>query len=467
MVLLEALYVALGAICVAVVATPFLRARRAYTVFTLLTATAMAAALYTLYALHGRVVRLFGGSVILDPFSLSVFTATLLVSLLAGLGALRLAEESLGGAFYSILAVTLLGVMSITLSGDVVQIYAAWILAAVSSYVIIGCARDRVAAEAAMKYGAMGALATVMILYALLLTTFCRGSLYLGVGVKPHAYPFYMTAITFLAATAIGFKIGVVPFHAWLPDVYGNARPCLVAVVASLSKLLAAVFIVKLLILPVNNYPVVSAAMMAVLAAITMTYGNIGALTAPTPQLLLAYSAIAQAGYLLVGFTGLSRLPGIDRAAALEGIFLHSAGYSLAVLALFLVLDALRDEELVSWVEVQGSLSSSPLAASAAGLALATLTGVPPTAGFWGKLLMAVSVAPLMPLLVLVMGINIAVSAYYYMKLLYILVKPVKQRPRIRCGLRICVALAAAAASLILGFLTPALAGLRAYGVSG
>lgn len=461
------LYAALASLCAAVVVTPFLSARRAYTVFAVLTGVAAAAALMMLSASLGGVAVLFDGAVIIDGFSLSAFIIMLVVALLAGLGVLPFAEEGVGGAFYSILAVTMLGVMSISFSGDVVQIYAAWILAAVSSYVIVGCARDRVAAEAASKYGVMGALATVMILYALLLTAFCRGSLYLGPVARPRAYPFYMTAITFLAATAIGFKIGVVPFHAWLPDVYGNARPSLVAVVASLSKLLAAVFIVKLLILPVNNYPFVAAVIMAVLAAVTMTYGNIGALTAPTPQLLLAYSAIAQAGYLLVGFTGLSKLPGIDRGAALEGIILHAAGYSLAVLAAFLVLDVLRGEELVSWVEVRGALSSSPLAAAAMGLSLATLAGVPPTAGFWGKLLMAVSVASYAPLLVFIMGVNIAISAYYYFRLLYILVKPEASAPRIRCDIRVCTALIASLAALVLGFLTPLFGSLKAYGIAG
>jgi len=349
-------------------------------------------------------------------------------------------------------------VLSVAYAGSEILVYTSWILAAVSSYVIVGLVRDSIAAEAAIKYGVMGAFATVLLLYALTLNMYLTGSLYL----LPAMYPDRLTlsVLVFLVATSIGFKMGVVPFHAWLPDVYGNARPVLVAIVASSAKILATLFILKLLLPPAFTAPNIVALMMTALAAITMTYGNLAALAAPTPQHLLAYSAIAQAGYLLVGFAGLAHLPLTLPREAMAGVLLQVVGYAFAKSSAFIALDYYHEHCGSSWSCVKGAVKINSYAALAIVLSLLTLLGIPLSLGFWGKLLIAFSIVSYSPLLVLIMVINIAISAYYYMKFAHhiLLEEPsteVRDIGTLPSDLRVWAALIGALLSLILGLVLP------------
>jgi len=191
-----------------------------------------------------------------------------------------------------------------------------------------------------------------------------------------------LSVFVFLVATSVGFKMGVVPFHAWLPDVYGNARPILVAVVASSAKILATLFILKLLLPPAFTVPDIVAPMIAALAAVTMTYGNLAALVAPTPQHLLAYSAIAQAGYLLVGFASLAYLPVTLPREAMAGVLLQVVGYVFAKSSAFIALDYYREHCGSSWPCIRGAVKINSYVALAIILSLLILLGIPPSLGF-------------------------------------------------------------------------------------
>jgi len=429
--------------------------------FTLLIAallyTLIASTLFSIYMPRKHV--LFNGMVVIDTYTSVVLAFAAIIAILDTLAAKNVVERfGVAEPFYAIMALNILGVLSVAYAGSEILIYTSWILAAVSSYVIVGLVRDSIAAEAAIKYGVMGAFATVLLLYALTLNMYLTGSLYLLPTMLLDKLT--LSVFVFLVATSIGFKMGVVPFHAWLPDVYGNARPVLVAIVASSAKILATLFILKLLLPPAFTVPDIVAPMIAALAAVTMTYGNLAALAAPTPQHLLAYSAIAQAGYLLVGFAGLAYLPTTLPREAMAGVLLQVVGYAFAKSSAFIALDYYHELCGSSWSCVKGAVRINNYATLAIVLSLLTLLGVPPSLGFWGKLLIAFSIVSYSPLLILIMAVNIAISAYYYMKFVYHILfeelsTDVKEVRTLPSDLRIWTALASALLSLVLGLILP------------
>ena len=205
----------------------------------------VSAMLYRLVVERGP-LHLFHGSMVVDGFGALLVFASSLSLFFDIVAAVSVVERwDTGSAFYAISALTLLGVYAVALGVNLALIYAAWILAAVSSYVIIALWKNDIAAEAAAKYAVMGVISTSLLIYALTFAVGASGSIYYT-GIKPVALVAAGAAVL-LPLAAVGFKMGVVPFHMWLPDVYGNARPFLVSVVASQAKLIAVAFLVRLL----------------------------------------------------------------------------------------------------------------------------------------------------------------------------------------------------------------------------
>ncbi len=393
---------------------------------------------------------LFNGNVVIDGFAAALVFAASLVLLIDLIAAVSVVEKwDTGEAFYAISALNLLGVYAIATAGSLVLVYAAWILAAVSSYVIIALWKNEVAAEASAKYAVMGVLATSLLIYALCINTGVLGGIYLSTAVSPSKL-IVLGAAILLPLAAIGFKMGVVPFHMWLPDVYGNARPFLVSVVASQAKILAVAFLFKLLYAYSRVNPHLLLLLAGILAVATMSVGNLAAIAADDARLVMAYSAIGQAGYIIAGFAALR--PGLEDVLV-PGIFLQVLGYALAKTAAFIVLDAVYERvgwDTRSWETVKGLYRANKWAALALLLALLTLAGVPPTLGFWGKLYILYGVASASSILGLVFIANLAVAAYYYLKLSYLLFIP-GSLEEIGTDWRIVAATIASLLALVLG----------------
>ncbi|ABM80064.1 NADH-quinone oxidoreductase subunit N [Hyperthermus butylicus] len=371
--------------------------------------------------LPGGVVSAFSGYIVLDSFSAFLETGAALVLLLAAIGLSGLVDGwSSGEAFYAAMGLMALGIHVLAGAGVLQLVYAAWVLAAITSYVLVALRRDRIAAEAALKYAATGAIATVVLLLGITLAY----QAYEGYALGPAVVAGGATAVLAFAfiVSAAGFKIGIVPFQAWMPDVYGNSDPAVVSVIASIAKIASVLILVRLIAPLASLQPETLFDTVAVLAAITMLYGNIGALATvrDSPQKTLAYSSIAQAGYLAAAVAALARLPGAENQAAIAGLALHTLAYALSKLAAFQALAAAGcGSNSCGWAALRGLVRRSPATAFALVVAMASLAGIPVTLGFWGKLYIFLAVASISWPLALFMLANFGIAIFYYGYVIY------------------------------------------------
>lgn len=429
------------------------------------TMVALAAALYASLAFTpaGGYVVAFDGAVVVDTYTVFLLSIAVVVFALAAIAASGVVDYwDSGEAFYAVTGFMALGVIVLGLSRILYLVYVAWILAAVSGYILIALRRGPVSAEASIKYAVTGAVATIILLLDLVLFYVVRGGAEIAPGVR-LSDPLFITPVVALAIVAVGFKMGIVPFHGWVVDVYGNARPLAVAVASAAAKIIAALLIVRLVAPFTAVQPEIVLWTASILAAITMFYGNIGALLTvkDSPQKTLAYSSIAQASYIVAGLAALAKLPGVDNHAALAGIALHTAGYAFAKLASFLVLDtACESEGKCTWNSLRSLAFRNPVAAAALIIALAALAGAPPTLGFWGKLYLLIAAVSASPVLAAIMAINFGLSIFYYGYMIYAVATGPRQ-PGEKPTARDVAALAAAASTIILG-----LAPWEAYGLT-
>ncbi|KSW12069.1 hypothetical protein CF15_04640 [Pyrodictium occultum] len=420
------------------------------------TAVALAAALYMslAFAPAQGYTTAFNGALVIDTYSVFLLSTVVIVFALAAMAASRIVDYwEAGEAFYAVMGLMALGVIVLGLARLLYLVYVGWILAAVSSYILVALYRDAISAEAAIKYAVNGTIATIILLLGLTLFYIVHGDAAISPGLLIRD-ALLVTPTVAMVAVAVGFKMGVVPFHGWLIDVYGNAKPLVIAVASAAAKIIAALMIAKLVAPFAVVEPHIVLWTMGVLAALTMLYGNLGALLTvrDSPQKLLAYSSVAQAGYIVVGFAALARLPGIDNVAALAGIALHTAGYAFSKLASFLVLDtACEDDRPCSWERLRGLAYRSPVAAAALVLALASLAGAPPTLGFWGKLYLLIAAVSASPALAALMVINFAVAVFYYGYMIYMVFTGPREAAGGRPGAREAAALIAALFTVLLG----------------
>jgi NADH:ubiquinone oxidoreductase subunit 2 (subunit N) len=412
-------------------------------------------------------VTVFSGAVVFDKYSLFLVTMAVTVFLLAGLGAHSVTESwDAGDAFYAVLSLIALGLVAIGFARTVYLAYTAWIMAAVSAYILIAMRKNGISAETAIKYGITGSVATILLLLGVALYYIVHGDVYMAPGLLQTETIFTVPVVA-LAIIAAGFKMGVVPFHAWAVDVYGNARPVAVAAAAALAKLIVALLVIKLLTPFAQGAPHTLFWVAALLAILTMFYGNLGGAAAvkDSPQKALAYSSVGQAGYIVVGFATLASLAGINTKAALAGIALHTVAYAFSKLASFQVLDAACGDEPCKWERLRGLAHRSPAAAIAMTIALMNLMGLPFTLGFWSKLYLLVAAASASAWLAFLMLLNFAIAAYYYGYMLYQLVqKPSQETPAIRDDYRVYAALIAALITIALAVQPWKIYGIPLYG---
>ncbi|MBI3841285.1 MAG: NADH-quinone oxidoreductase subunit N, partial [Thaumarchaeota archaeon] len=206
---------------------------------------------------------------------------------------------------------------------------------------------------------------------------------------------------TLLFVAGFGFKMSIVPFHMWIPDAYEGAPTTVSTLLAAATKKAGFIAAIRVLLGITTLYAVTRsplftmANVFAVLALLTMTVGNISALTQKSMTRLLAYSSIAQAGYILIGFVAFSADPGSEAASlGLTGSILHVINHAsmkgVAFLAAAAVLLQLRRADLGAY---DGLAKRMPITAFTLAVAFLALAGVPPLSGFWSKLLLFLSVA--------------------------------------------------------------------------
>jgi F420H2 dehydrogenase subunit N len=305
--------------------------------------------------------------------------------------------------YYSLLAFTALGMVLLSYAQDLLMLFVAWELMSLPTYVLAGFDKKIRSNEASVKYAIIGAMSSAVILYAISLAYGLTGSTEISQVVSGFvSHPSALAGVaTLLFVAGFGFKMSIVPFHMWIPDAYEGAPTTISTLLAAATKKAGFIAAIRVLLAITTLYVITKsplftmANVFAVLALLTMTVGNVSALTQKSMTRLLAYSSIAQAGYMLLGFVAFSNAPGSAAASlGLTGTIFHVINHAImkgvAFLAAGLVLMQLKRADLKAY---DGLAKRMPLTAFTLAVAFLGLAGVPPLSGFWSKLLLILSVA--------------------------------------------------------------------------
>ncbi|MBP6343463.1 MAG: NADH-quinone oxidoreductase subunit N [Candidatus Omnitrophica bacterium] len=358
----------------------------------------------------------FGGMFILDPmawfFKAFFLTTMIFVFIMTHQFFKTLPQPK--NELYLLLWLALLGMCLVASSADFILLFISLEMLTLSLYVMTAYLKsDRHSLEAGMKYLILGALSSGFFLYGI---SFLYGVTH-STGfeaIQRYAILHSMTPMVTLALVfifaAIGFKIASVPFHLWVPDVYQGAPTPVTALLSVGSKAAGFVILMRLFLGVFSSWHVEWSTLLAALAAITMCYGNLGAMFQTNIKRLLGYSSIGHAGYLLMGAAAGGSL-------GASAINFYLLGYLFTNLAAFLGIIlfsvATKSDELEDYA---GLAHRSGLLAGVFLLALVSLAGVPPLVGFFGKfVLLMATVKSGMMWLALVAVVNIVISLYYYL----------------------------------------------------
>jgi NADH-quinone oxidoreductase subunit N len=435
--------------------------RRGYQAI-LTVAFAAAAGVYAAWAPLSGVV--FGRQAVSDGFSAFITVIVcggLALSALVGRGWLD-ARNAERGEFY---ALALFGAAGMSLLGMATDFLVAFIAIETMSLATYALAaylrRGRRPAEAAFKYLVLGAISSALFLYGAALLYGATGStVFAELATKGQGSPLHLAGLG-LVAGGLAFKIAAVPFHAWTPDVYEGAPTPVTAFMAAGVKTAAFALLARIFLSAQGggvDQATAFGGIMSALAVLTMIFGNLLALPQKSVKRMLAYSSIAHAGYLLVGV--ISAAVAGAREKALAGILFYLAAYSATAIGAFAVVGSVErrtrgdDEPLEAW-DVQrfaGLASRRPALAFAMAVFLLSLAGIPPTAGFVGKLYIFQAAVGAQLYGLAVLGVLTSVlGAYYYLRVVvYMYMRPAEGEPDALRSPSMAVALAAAVAVVVL-----------------
>jgi NADH-quinone oxidoreductase subunit N len=325
-------------------------------------------------------------------------------------------------AYYSLILLSTIGMVIIAYSTDFVMLFVAWELMSLPTYALAGFTkRDPISNEAAIKYFMFGALSSALIVFAMGLVYGLTGTTNIGDSVRAlTTLDASLTPVALLAVglfiAGFGFKMGLVPFHMWLPDAYEGAPTTIGALLAAGTKKAGFAAALRVIVLGMFALNLDWTLTLAIVAVFTMTLGNLGALMQRSVTRILAYSSIAQAGYIMIG---IALAPYSDQAlsGSLFHIINHAVMKSAAFIAAAAVATAIAGYSLDKY---RGLGKRMPITAIALSISLLALAGVPPLNGFWSKLVLfgaGINSGPLVewgPWLAIAGVLNSALSLGYY-----------------------------------------------------
>jgi NADH-quinone oxidoreductase subunit N len=431
--------------------------RRGLTPALSLAALAVGAACTVRYAQVSGRVLLFNGMYVADELAWVLKLAGFLFVAVALLySRAYLENRSIQRGEYYVLALTaLLGIFVLVSAGSLLTVYLGVELLALSVYSMVAFERDSgVAAEAAMKYFVLGAIASGALLYGMSLIYGLTGTLDLAeISARLHA-PLsggLILGLTFIVV-AVAFKLGAVPFHMWLPDVYEGAPTSVTLFIGTAPKIAYFALTLRLVAQGLAGSESAWSQMLAALAVLTLVVGNVVALVQTNLKRMLAYSTIANVGFIVLGFV--AGTPD-GYAAALY----YTLVYVLVALGSFgvILLASAKGFEADKLDDYKGLYRRDPLLAIAMMVLMFSTAGVPPFVGFWAKLRIFQALWESNHLwLVVVAAAMSVVGAYYYLRVIKLMYfdEPSSDAPRARAagGVRLALGLNAAAV-LLLGVL--------------
>ena len=376
---------------------------------------------------HGPSSSSFAGTVLDDGFSFFltlviciIIVLTVLVSLNYGL----FFENIRTGEYYALVLFAGVGMIFMATAGNLILLFVALETMSISIYALTGFHKDQLkSGEAALKYFLLGAFGSAFLLYGFAFVYGATGSLdiiKIAGFIKSHPrilhFKFLVAGLVLMLA-GIGFKISMVPFHMWTPDTYEGAPTSITGFMATGVKAAAFAALIRVVLVPLAPMQHSWVTIMWVAVFLTMTAGNIIALAQDNIKRMLAYSSIAHAGYILLGFvagTGLAQ----------AGMLYYLMVYAFMNIGAFGVVALLcnKGEEFNSISDFAGLGFKYPLLGLVMTIFLFSLAGLPPTGGFMGKFyLFTEALRSGYIWLVIAAGVNSVISIYYYLRVIVIM----------------------------------------------
>jgi NADH-quinone oxidoreductase subunit N len=382
------------------------------------------------FSLWGDNRSAFDGSFVVNDYAV-VFKLVFLFSLLAILGiSLRFFAENrfFQGEYYFLLLVSFLGMIVMPSAHDLLLLFVALETVSIPAFVMAGMRkRDLYSSEAALKFFLIGVLSVALMLFGMSMIYGFTGTTSLeGIAASLRANPSQeplLLASVLLVIVGFGFKISAVPFHFWAPDTYSGAPMPVAAMLAVASKAAGFAGLIAVTFIAFEPVADVWAPALGVLAIITMTLGNLIALQQRDLIRLLAYSSIAQAGYMLIPF-GLAQSGNVDvNAAAVQAVVFYLAAYAVMNIGAFAAAIAVnRRTGARSIADFAGLGSRHPLLAVGMTTFLLSLGGAPPTVGLWAKFSIIQAAAQANTVfgytMIVFLVINSVIAFFYYLKVI-------------------------------------------------
>jgi len=323
------------------------------------------------------------------------------------------------GAYYALVLLAATGMLAMVTASDFMTIFLGLEIFSLALYILVGYYRnDLRSGEAALKYFLLGAFASGFFLYGIALIYGATGQtnlagITMSIAPQSSSLPFapLLPIGIGLLLVGFGFKVALVPFHMWTPDVYQGAPTTVTAFMSVATKTAAFVALIRVL----ASFTTVSQPWLmalAVLAALTMTWGNLAALRQVSVKRMLAYSSIAHAGYILTGLAA-------GTAQGAEAALYYLVVYTFMTFGAFGVVLAAqrRDENDLTMGQIAGLASREPFLAVLMSIFMFALIGIPPLAGFFGKLyVFGAAVDAGLTWLAVIGVINSGIAAYYYLR---------------------------------------------------
>ena len=350
---------------------------------------------YVLYQLaldHVAPAAIFSQDVLVDDAFGSLFAiAMLIVAIFTTVGSFSYMKNKANPSIYfSLILLSAIGMVLVAYSTDLVMLFVAWELMSIPTYILVGfLKKDPISNEAAIKYFLFGALSSAIIIYGISLAYGVTGSTNIGEVIQgfmvldANMIPIALLAVGMFIA-GFGFKMGLVPFHMWLPDTYEGAPPTIATLLAAGTKKAGFAAALRVVVMGSVALSLDWTLALGIIAVMTMTVGNIAAVMQKNLARMLAYSSIGHAGYILIGLS-IAPFSGIGLQGSLFHILNHAVMKGAAFIAVAGIVTALA---ITHVDKLKGLARRMPITSLGLVISLLALAGVPPLSGFWSKLML-------------------------------------------------------------------------------
>ena len=358
-----------------------------------------------------------------DTFGGLFAIAMLLVAILTTVGSFNyMRNQPHSAVYFSLILLSAIGMVLVAYSTDLIMLFVAWELMSIPTYILAGfIKKDPSSNEAALKYFLFGALASAIIIYGISIAYGLTGSTNIGEVIQgfstleANMVPLALLAVAMFIA-GFGFKMGLVPFHMWLPDAYEGSPPTIAALLAAGTKKAGFAAALRVIVMGTVALNLDWTFALGVIAVMTMTIGNIAAIMQKNLARMLAYSSIGHAGYILIG---LSIAP--FSSLGIQGSLFHILNHAVMKGAAFIAVAGIVTTLAVTHLDkLKGLGRKMPITSLGLVVCLLALAGVPPLNGFWSKLILfgaaldAGAVVSWAPWLAVAGVLNSALSLAYY-----------------------------------------------------